>query len=829
MMKSSHPQFKKPDTSIDDKMEAIIDKMTFEEKCTLLGGRHDGTLPVERVGIPQFRMADGPVGVHWWCDASTAYPVTVGLSASWNPALSRRFGKAIGRDCRARGVHLLLAPGVNIYRSPYCGRNFEYMGEDPALTSQMVVPIIKGVQSQAVSVTMKHFAVNYQEFDRHGVSSDVDERTLREVYLPAFEAAVKEGGAGAIMTAYNLVNGEHCSQNGWLNNKVLRGEWGFDGVVMSDWTSVYDTVGPLNGGLDLEMPDAIHLTAEKIKPAIENGLVSIETINDKIRNLLRLAFAFGWMDNDQLDPSIPEDDPTSVKVALDMARESCVLLKNEDKMLPLNPKGVKKIAVIGYQADPAVLCGGGSAFTTPFRSTSVLEGITSRFGKDVEVVFERAYTPEPLASTAYREIFVRDNGEPGVKAEYWKGDMQGEPDDILVQKNMDVGWGQGVPIKDKGYAPENFFTRWTGTFTPQHSGEHIMYINASGTLRITLNEEEIISRGLPKEGSQYQEFHIPLEADKPCRLVAESQIKLPWNRLKIGIASVREWEEMQENACRIAAESDAVIFCAGFATNTETEGSDRSFELPAGQSELISKIAEANSNTCVLLFSGGGVDFTGWADKVKSIIQVWYPGQEGGKAIAEILSGDYNPCGKLPMTMDRKIEERSSYDNYHCHDGLERLRESKRVRITDGIFTGYRHNDRYDIEPQFPFGHGLSYTTFDISNLRLSETSVKKTKGVKATVTVTNTGDRKGAEVVQLYVADLEASQPRPVKELKGFKKISLKPGESKDVTISLNAKAWRFWHPDLKNWTVEPGGFEIHVGNSATNITCREKIQVTE
>ncbi len=819
-MFSSHPQFQPCSHEIEARIHEVLSQMTLEEKLSMLGGPKEwgSTLGCERVGIGQFKMADGPVGVHWWCDASTAYPATIGVAASFNRDLAHRLGVALGRDCRARGVHYLLAPGVNIYRSPLCGRNFEYLGEDPFLSSSIVVQLVRGVQSQAVATTVKHYAVNYQEYDRHGISSDLDQRTLREIYLPAFEAAVKEGGTGSIMTAYNLVNGQHCSEHFQLIRDILKGEWGFEGVVMSDWTSTYDEVAAANAGLDLEMPWPRYLNPEKLTPAIEKGLVSEDVIDDKIRRQLRLAFCFGWMDNDQKDTTIPEDDPTSVETALEVARQSCVLLKNQNNLLPL--EGASKIAVLGYQADPAVICGGGSAYTKPFHQTSVLEGLKQQSADSVEILHAQAYDPQPLATAAARGDFRIPGGEQGAELQIWNGqEMQGQPDLVDKREKLSLWWGGKAP--GEGIEAENFSIRTEVEYEAREDGGHTLYLECSGQVVLTWDGQTIIDKQAGREAGRFSQAELDLEKGKTYTLVIQGRFQTSWNMLHVGVESHADRIRMREEALWAAREADAVIFCAGFSQQSEGEGHDRTFELPAGQAELIRDVAAENPHTCAVLFTGGGVDFSTWLDSIEGLLQVWYPGQEGGKAIAEILLGKVNPSAKLPATYDRRLEDRSSFDNYHDEDG------DKRVRIRDGVFTGYRHNDANGVEPLFPFGYGLSYTRFQLENLRVSAEKFPAADGLEVTVDVTNTGDRAGAQVVQCYVGDVEASLPRPVKELKDFARVELEPGQTKSVKLNLDARSFAFWDVDLGGWTVETGEFSIMVGTSAAQIDASTRVFV--
>jgi beta-glucosidase len=814
-MHSAHPHFTPPGPDVEKRIDGILAQLSLEEKIDLLGGEHAGTKANENAGIPVVQMSDGPTGVHWWTDRSTTYPASICAAAAWDKEMAYALGAAIGRDARARGIHVLLAPGVNIYRSPLCGRNFEYLGEDPCLASRLVVQYIRGCQDQAVATTVKHYAVNYQEFDRHHVSSDLDERTLREVYLPAFEAAVREGGTGALMTAYNLVNGVHCSEHQHLNNEILKGEWGFDGLVMSDWVSTYSAVGAANGGLDLEMPNAQWMNREKLLPAIQNGEVPEAAIDDKIRRLLRLAICFGWLDHEQRDESIPIEDEQTAQVALDVARGGIVLLKNDDGVLPIDRAATRTIAVVGATAHPAVIGGGGSSYNTPWRSTSILEGIQALAG-DVNVVHATGVVPWRDREVALASVFSAPDGSPGLLGEYFNNtQLEGEPALVKVDNPVAFMWRNQPPAEaiDKN----SFSIRWTGSLTPQKDGTHVFYVaSADGEYRAIVGEETVFETvGGEKSGIQRAELDLKTGQVYPVTL--EYRRTRGWNAFCFGWEHSDELRSARQAVIDAARDADIVVFCGGHTSRTEGEGFDRTFGMDPELETQLRDVTRANANTVVVLTAGGNVDMQSWIDSVKGLVHAWYPGQEGGTAVAEILFGDVNPSGKLPATFEKRLEDRSSFDCYHDDDG------DKRVELTNGIMTGYRHFDAQGVEPQFPFGFGLSYTTFAYDALRLSCDVMRPDDTLTVSFDIANTGTRAGAEIAQLYIRDEESSVPRPVKELKEFVKVQLEPGERRTVSIELEATALRFYDPD-KGWTVEPGGFEVLVGASCTDIRLQGK-----
>ena len=641
-----------------DRAAALVEQMTLEEKCAYIGGSKDGFYirPIERLGIPLIRMADGPQGVRN-NTKSTLFACGVAAAAAWNEDVVYEMGVALGQDSRARGVHILLGPGVNIYRSPLCGRNFEYMGEDPHLAAKTSSQYIKGVQSQGVMASVKHFALNNQETDRHHISSDADERTINEIYFPAFKAAV-DAGVATVMSSYNLVNNVHAAENEWLLKETLKGRWGFEGFVMSDWTSTYSTLGCVRSGLDLEMPQGFCLNYENIKPLIDNGVVREADIDDKVQTILENLIAYGFLDRPQLDTTIKEDNPYSREVAYKLSCESAVLLKNEGA-LPLAKGG--NVVLMGPRAD-VIPCGGGSGAVDPLYSISLYEGM-KQLGEDFPVT--------------------------------------------LVDDNYK---SQSQALKD----------------------------------------------------------------------------------------------------------ASAVVISVGFDRHTEKEDHDRTFALPEGQDDMIEYACSLNDNVIVVVYSGGAIDMSRWHDKVSAVIMGWYPGQEGGLAIARMIAGEISPCGRLPISIEAKAEDNPCAATYYVGKPMTKRGFSTRyVTYSEGVFVGYRGYDRSQVKPLYPFGHGLTYTTFEYSDLKVTPAK----GGCDVQITLTNTGAYDASEVVQVYVGEENPSVPRPVKELKAFKKAHLATGESQVLNFRLDNEAFAFYDVESHDWKVNPGQFNIYVGASAGDV----------
>ena len=801
----------KPD--VESRVEALLSKMTLDEKIMLIGGTNDFyTQAIPRLGIPALRMSDGPMGVHDFGPA-TAYPAGLALAASWDTDLAKRVGEVMGQDARARGVNFVLAPGMNIYRAPMNGRNFEYFGEDPFLAARMAVSVIRGIQSQGVIATAKHFAANNQEYGRMDHSSDVDERTLREIYLPAFEASVKEGKVGAVMDAYNLVNGVYMTENDYLNNGILKKEWGFDGILMSDWGATHDGVASAKGGLDLEMPSGQFMNKETLLPAIRQGEVSVAVIDDKVRRILRKAIEFGFFDRSQTDAAIPLYSQQGREVALEEARSGMVLLKNENGILPLDKKKIKTIAVLGPDAYPAVIGGGGSSLTKPFNSVSYLEGISNYLGESGRVLYttDDASLDEIVKTTEFSES---PGGTTGLRGEYFNNDsLQGQPALVRTDEKIDFHWGAG------SYAPngpeDRFSARWTGFFTPRSDDDYKFYVSADDGVRLFINDKQVID-DWQRHSETLDTYSTHLEKGKSYKIRLEYFEAVGTATVRFGIAAATK--ALGENVKELVAKADAVVLCMGFDPSSEGEGGDRTFQLPSGQDTFIQQVASLNKNVVVVLTAGGNVDMTKWLSNVPALIHAWYPGQEGGTALAQILFGEVNPAGKLPASFERRWEDNATFASYYPKSG------DKHVKYEEGVFVGYRHFDRSQVKALFPFGFGLSYTKFQYTDLTVTPSYSDLNGPVIVSFDIKNIGQREGAEIAQLYVGDSHSSVSRPAKELKGFAKVNLRPGESKRVTLQLDRRAFSFYDVKKHAWRAEPGEFAILVGSSSAKMELQGK-----
>jgi beta-glucosidase len=809
---------------VEKRVEAILSRMTPEEKLDILGGVDDFFIRAyPPLGLPRLRMADGPLGVRNASPPATAMAAGISLAASWDPKLAERVGREIGRDARARGVHFMLGPAVNIYRASLNGRNFEYLGEDPYLAAQIAVGYIEGMQSQGVSSTVKHFMANNSEFDRHNTDSIIDERTMREIYLPAFEAAVKQGHVGAVMDSYNLVNGTHLSQNNHLNIDILKGEWGFQGVLMSDWKSTYDGIAAANGGLDLEMPSGAHFNREVLLPAIQSGEISMATIDDKVRRILRTAIRFGWLDRDQTELAVSRHNREGDQVALDAAREGAVLLKNEGGLLPLQKDRVKSVLIVGPNAYPAVPTGGGSAQVFPFQAVSVLQGVSDYLGGSARVFYHPGLlTIEQMAATTSFST-AASNGRHDLKAEYFENEeLEGQPFLSREEAHVDFGPPSGGPLPDRAES-----SRWTGYYKPAAAGRFDLFVESTGEdggyYRAYVDDKLILDDW--RDSRELLGIATLSLDSSPHKVVLEHRGNSTWldGCLRMGIASQSAYVSSEAKA--LAANVDVVVIAGGFDAESESEGGDRSFRLPPGQDELIEQMVAVNKNTVVILNSGGAVDMNAWIERTPALLEAWYPGQEGGRAIAEILFGHVNPSGRLPATFERRWEDNPVHDSYYPKRG------TNEVVYKEGLFVGYRGYEQYGTKPLFPFGYGLSYTTFAYSNLRIKPIVSTPSKAnsseslVEISFDIKNTGSRDGADVAQVYVAAPHSKVPRPAKELKQLARVELKAGESKTETLTLDRRAFSYYDVAAKKWNLPAEKFDILVGRSSQDIQIRGSV----
>lgn len=699
-----------PNAPIEERVEDALARMTVEEKIAIIHAQSKFSSPgVRRLGIPELWCTDGPHGIRpdvlWdeWeqagCtnDSCVAYPALTALAASWNRDASALYGKSIGEEARYREKDVLLGPGVNIYRSPLNGRNFEYMGEDPYLAAQMVVPYVQEVQKNGVATCVKHYALNNQEAHRHTTEPVLDDRTLYEIYLPAFKAAVQEGGSWSIMGAYNYFEGEHACHNNRLLNQILKEEWGFDGVVISDWGGTHNTEEAIRNGLDLEFgswTDGLangssnaydnYYLAEPYLRLIREGKVGTEELDDKARRVLRLIFRTSMNPNKPYGSLVSDEH---VEAARRIGEEGIVLLKNDNQTLPISLKGKPRIAVVGENAVKMMTVGGGSSSLKVAQEVSPLDGLRKAVGDRGEVVWVRGYV----------------------------GDVTGEYNGVVAAQDLSESRSEKALIKE---------------------------------------------------------------------------------------------------AVEEAQRSDYVIVFGGLnkASHQDCEDSDRfGLELPYAQDKLIEALAAVSKNLIYVNISGNAVAMP-WVERVPAIVQGWFLGSEAGNSLANVLLGNTNPSGKLPFTFPVRLEDSAAH-------AVGEYGGSGKVEYKEGVLVGYRWHDTKNIKPLFAFGHGLSYTTFEYSNARLSKKSISKGDSVTVTVDVTNTGKVDGAEVIQVYVGDLEAPVVRPTKELKGFEKVFLRAGESKRVKITLPAEAFQYFDAENHQWRADEGDFEIHIAAASDDI----------
>lgn len=822
-----------PEKIDEDRIGSLLSELTLDEKVAMVAGVDMWRTPgVPRLGIPGLKVTDGPHGARGesftGAQTAVAFPCGSAMGATWNPELIERVGGVLAEETRTKGAQVLLAPTVNLHRSPVAGRNFECFSEDPELTAVLAIHYIRGVQAGGVGTSIKHFVCNDSEYERHTISSEVDERPLRELYLYPFEAAVAEARPWSVMSAYNKINGTWASENGALLNDLLKGEWGFDGFVVSDWFGTNHTVPVANGGLDLEMPGPARHFGPKLREALDRGEVAPAVLDDKVRRLLRATARAGLLDAPAPEGEQSVDRPEHRAVALAAARESIVLLTHRDGVLPFGDD-VRSIAVVGPNADPAVPMGGGSSRVTPHYAISPLEGIRERAGEGVTVLHEIGCTRDKrlrVLDSSWLEPLPGEDGR-GWKLEFFDTmEPGGEPALVKAGRRGEWSWfGAPSPELDPG----GFSVRASAVLIPPEDGTYTLGLASAGLSRLMVDGRLVVDNWTDWErgdtfygmGSAERRGEVALRGGVGALLEVEfSKEKAPMGAgIRVGLRRPVP-ENAIERAAEAAGRADAAVVVVGLDGDWESEGFDRpDLSLPGRQAELVRAVARANPRTVVVLNAGSPVDVEDWVDEAGAALQLWYPGQEGGRALAEILFGDVCPSGRLPTTFPRRIEDTPGFLNYPGEFG--------RVRYGEGLFIGYRHGETVGRAPRFAFGHGLSYTRFEYGPLDVGEGRVAAGRPVRVELDVRNAGEREGAEVVQLYLRFPESKVARPALALGAFRKVALEPGETARVVLEVPARALAHWDPEARCWAAEPGPVELVAAASCRDLRQTARLTV--
>jgi len=820
----------------ETRIEALLREMTVAEKVSLLAGESMWhSRPIERLGIPAIKVSDGPNGARGGGSfaggsvTSACFPVAISLGSTWDPRLVERIGQALAQETQSKGAHFLLAPTVNIHRSPLNGRNFECYSEDPYLSARMAVAYINGLQRQGVGATVKHFVCNDSEFERNTISSDVDERTLREIYLPPFEAAVREAGSWAVMSSYNRVNGVYAGEHRPLLHDLLKHEWGFDGIVMSDWFGTKSTVDAANNGLDLEMPGPPRWRGEQLLAAVEAGEVDMEALDDSVRRMLRSIERAGAFEHPDDRPEQADDRPEHRALIRTAGAEGAVLLRNENDALPLDAAQLRSLAIIGPNAKTAVIMGGGSAQVNAHYAVAPYDAIAAVVADEVELAYQIGCTNHKLLPRLDVAMVQPASGtQRGLEVAYFNNpDLDGEPAYVSHTASAEQAWlGEVAP----GVQPRNFSARFTAVFTPQESGKHTFGLSSAGLSKLFVDDRQLIDNWSQQTRGDSYFGTGSTEVSAPIELVAGRDYRLRLEYSSRGatlLAGVRLGylppvaDDSIERAASIAAKADAALVFIGLNGDWESEGHDRpDMELVGRQNELVSRVAASNPRTIVVLQTGSPVTMP-WLDEVAAVVQAWYPGQECGNAIADVVFGVVDPAGRLTQTYPARLEDNPAFINYPGENG--------HVRYGEGIFVGYRYYETKRVEPVFPFGFGLSYTSFEYDKLELSADTIGPDERLTVSVNITNSGSRAGKEVVQLYVSDAAARVRRPPKELKAFRKVALEAGETQTVTLELDRSSLAFWDDARHAWVAEAGTFEVLVGSSSQHIRQRATFELRE
>jgi beta-glucosidase len=837
--------------NVEQRVNNILAQMTLDEKLSYIGDTYTATTygvfnirGIPRLGLPEIDMCNGPLGIQSLIgQASTRYPAGLALAATWNRKRALLCGRQMGRDGRARAFYVDLGPGVDPYRTPLGGRNFEYnTGEDPFLGGELVAPLISAMQEQGIWADVKHYACNEQEYRRENINILVDERPLREIYLPPFEAAVKQGHTASVMGALNAVNGDFACESLELDTTILKREWGFDGVLLSDYQGIHDGVKAAKAGMDLDMPFGDFMNPQTLLPAIQSGQISVSTIDDKVRRILRKIVAFGFLDRPQLDSSIPLDDPASSLEALDEAREGIVLLKNEKEILPFDRSKVSSIAVLGRLAPGIPATGFGSSFLDAIRSISELSGIRQLAGPTVKVDFITAGSPDP-ATAAWQFLTTGGTFATGLQGQYFtSNDLSGSSALTRIDPEVNFDWTVtgAIPPVIPPADQATFSARWTGQVRPTFTGDHLFKVRADGRIRLYVNSQLLVDTFLSPMPPPFYGTTIPSFAKIYLQAGQAYDVRLEYRRTTGFPGNSGALQGVQFSWAPLVVPPelstyDAVVMCQGIDNEYNGEGLDLAFKfedqglagleraiiMPEFQDELIQNVLHTNPRTVVVLHGTGNFNIQSWINQVPALLHAWYPGENGGQALGEILFGQVNPSGKLPITMEKSLADNPTTANYPTtSDALS-------IRYTEGLFVGYRGYEENHIQPQYPFGYGLSYTTFAYSDLKIAPPQLNGNNHVTVSFTVTNTGNLAGAEIAELYVGQQNPPITRPIKELKGFQKVFLQPGASQKVSLELDQRSVAYFNTTIHQWDGLPGTYNVLVGASSQDIRLSDQFLV--
>jgi beta-glucosidase len=807
------------DMTLEQKVDGILKQLTLEEKVGLCSGESSpspyGSIfrDVARLNIPGLMESDGPRGPHG-LGPTTAFPSGVAFGSTWNPDLIQKAGQVMGNECRATNIRMLLGPGINIQRDPLGGRFFEYYTEDPFLNASLATAIVKGIQSEGVAACIKHYVCNNREDNRNFYMSMVDPRTLNEIYFPGFKAAVQDGGAWAVMTSANGVNGDFVSDSKVLLHDILIGKWGFTGVVLTDWLQTRSTEKAALAGLDISMPGGDCGFAQPLLDAVKAGHVPESAIDDMARRVLRLYGRVGLLDNRNVSQGAARNTPEHQAIARQVADEGIVLLKNANSLLPLDPDFLQSILVIGPSADKKFCIpgmGGSSWVQGPYEITP-LQGITKALD-DSKVQY--LTTPDTGGFTSIpADVMEPVNGVKGFKALYYQAGTD-QPVVNRVEAQLNFMWEMRGP--DPSVKPAGFSAHFVGSIDPPADGSYTLRVTVGGAASIATAEGAI-----PILTANRAEGHPTATAVVQMRKGQPFYLRVAYNR-QPGDASLNlEWETPDsspdawakvDDAARAA---DAVIFVGGIDHSLDTEGKDRvNMDFPADQEKILNRLVAANPKTIAVLINGSPMEIGGWFPNIPAVIEAWYPGMEGGNAIADVLFGKVDPSGRLPFSWPKKLADSPSHAI-----GTE---DNDRVDYKEGVMIGYRYFDTQSIEPEFPFGFGMSYTTFRFGPLHLDSGK----NAVTGSLMVKNSGSRNGIETVQIYVHPLNPSIMRPVHELKAFKKVAISTGDSAEVDFSLGPDAFSYFDEQTNQWKFDPGQYEIQVGSSSRDILSKTTINV--